>query len=900
MASLARSSLRIIAASGVIVAAMLPAIGSAAPTPAAVTDPASVVNPFIGTSNSADDFPGADAPFGAVQWSPDTPSRPDGGGYEYNDSSITGFSLTHLSGPGCGADGDVPILPTTGGINTGATDGFSHSNESANAGYYAVTTSNGIKSELTATERSGMARFTFPSTTQANLIFKLNGSQNGDSATSWNIVSNTEVSGSVTSGNFCGAGNSYTMYFDVIFDQPFSANGTAVAQAAPAPHNETTVHGQTAHPQLTPKAAAAGPNSGYVTFNTTSNQVVQAKVGISYVSTANAVANRTAENPNWNFSATQTATHNAWNSTLGRIQVSGGTTTQQQIFYTALYHSLLHPNVFSDTNGQYMGFDNKVHTVDSGHSALYANFSGWDIYRSQAQLTALVAPSVASDIAQSMTDDYAQSGMLPKWAQNNGESYVMVGDPADEIIADYYAFGAHNFSTSTALTDMVKEAVATSNIRPGLNYLNSPGYLASDGAYQCCNFYGPVSTQLEYDSADFAISALAGSLGDTTDQTTFRNRAQDWQYTFNSGSGFMQPRNADGAWAGGFDPTSGTNFVEGTSWQYTGMVPFNVAGLASAKGGNGNMISYLNSVLAGFHGSGGSQSDLGNEPSLYLPWEYDYVGQPYQTQKIVRQVQDQIWTDAPGGLAGNDDLGEMSSWYVFSALGMYPETPGTADLAQGSPMFTQAVVTLPSGNTLTVNAPQAADNAPYVQSETWNGGAWNNASVPSGALTSGGTLTINEGTSANTSWASGTSSAPPSYGGSGHPYKTGAITNKALGFCLDTDHSGTGNGTKVQVWGCDNTGAQEWAVVSDGTLQALGGCLDVSNSGTANGTLVQHWTCNDTGAQQWQVQSNGSLLNPQSGKCLDDPSGSTTNGTQLQLYTCNASNAQIWVLPTSN
>ncbi len=899
-----RSSLRIIAASGIVVAAMLPLTGSVAgaATPAAlVSDPASIVNPFIGTTNSADDFPGADAPFGMVQWSPDTPSRPDGGGYEYNDSSITGFSLTHLSGPGCGADGDVPILPTVGSINTSATDAFSHSNESANAGYYSVSLNNGVKTELTATTRSGMARFTFPSTTQANLIFKLNGSQNGDSATSWNVVSNTEVSGSVTSGNFCGAGNSYTVYFDIVFDQPFTTNGTAVAQAPAAPRNETTVHGTVAHAAAAkPNAAATSPNSGYVTFNTTSNPVVQAKVGISYVSTANAAANRTAENPNWNFSTTQAATHSAWNSMLGKIQVGGGTAAQQQTFYTALYHSLLHPNVFSDTNGQYIGFDNQVHTVDSGHSAVYANFSGWDIYRSQAQLSALVAPAQASDIAQSMIDDYSQSGMLPKWAQNNGESYVMVGDPSDEIIADYYAFGAKNFSTSTALTDMVHEAVATSNIRPGLNYLNSPGYLAADGTYECCNFYGPVSTQLEYDSADFAISALAGSLGDTADQTTFRNRAQDWQNTFDSASGFMQPKNADGSWAGSFDPTSQTDFVEGTSWQYTGMVPFNIAGLTAAKGGNSGMLSYLNSVLAGFHGSGGSQADLGNEPSLYLPWEYDYVGEPYQTQKIVRAVQDQIWTDAPGGLAGNDDLGEMSSWYVFSALGMYPETPGTADLAQGSPMFTQAVVTLPSGNTLTINAPQAADNAPYVQSETWNGSAWNNAYVPTAALTSGGTLNVTEGTSANTSWATASSAAPPSYAGSGKPYKTGPITNTGLGFCVDTSGSGTSNGTKVQVWGCDQTGAQQWALVSDGTLQALGGCLDVSDSGTANGTLVQHWNCNNSGAQQWQVQSNGELLNPESGKCLDDPNSSTTNGTQLQIYTCNATNAQIWTLPTSN
>ena len=313
--------------------------------------------------------------------------------------------------------------PRPAAINTGATDAFSHSNESANAGYYAVTTSNGIKTELTATTRSGMARFTFPSSTQSNLIFKLNGSQNGDSATSWNVVSNTEVSGSVTSGNFCGAGNSYTMYFDVTFDQPFTTNGTAAAKAPAAPRNETTVHGAQAHrSQLTPQAAAAGPNSGYVTFNTTSNKVVQAKVGISYVSTANAVANRTAENPNWNFSATQTATHNAWNAMLGKI---AGRRRHHRPAADLLHRPLplaaAPERLLSDTNGQYMGFDNKVHTVDSGHSALYANYSGWDIYRSQAQLTALVAPSQASDIAQSMVDDYAQSGMFPKWAQNNGE-----------------------------------------------------------------------------------------------------------------------------------------------------------------------------------------------------------------------------------------------------------------------------------------------------------------------------------------------------------------------------------------------------------------------------------------------------------------------------------------------
>jgi predicted alpha-1,2-mannosidase len=881
-------------AGALVAATVLPvtAVNASAAT-ALVSDPASVVNPFIGTSNSADDFPGADMPFGMVQWSPDTPSRPLGGGYEFNDSAITGFSLTHLSGPGCGADGDVPILPTVGTVSTSATDAFSHANESANAGMYSVTLNNGVKTELTAALRSGMARFTFPSTTQANLVFKLNGSQNGDSATSWNVVSSTEVSGSVTSGHFCGAGFTYTMFFDIVFDQPFATNGTAATPATPArTASPNKLHG------LAPAAPfavtpAAGPANGFVTFNTTANHVVQAKVGVSYVSVANAVANRNTDNPGaFNFTTTQQAAHSAWNSVLGRIQIAGGTSAQQQVFYTALYHSLLHPNVFSDSNGQYIGFDNQVHTVGAGHAAQYANFSGWDIYRSQAQLSALVAPNQTSDIAQSMLNDAAQGGTLPKWSQNNGETFVMVGDPADAIIASYFAFGARNFDTTTARNVMLREAQATNNIRPGLNYLNSPGYVAVDGTFGCCNFYGPVSTQLEYNTADFALSAFAGATGDTADQSLYLARAQGWRNTFNTASGFMQPKQANGSWLGGFNASSGTDFVEGTSWQYTGMVPFNIAGLVAAKGGNVAMINYLNSALAGFHGAGGSQADLGNEPSLYLPWEYDYVGQPYRTQQIVRQVQDQIWSDAPGGLAGNDDLGEMSSWYVFSALGMYPETPGTADLALGSPLFTQTVITLPSGNTLTINAPTAADNAPYIQSATWNGAAWNNAFVPTSAITSGGTLAFTLGTTANTSWATAASSAPPSYN-SGPLPKVGPVTSALAGKCVDISGSGTANGTHAQLWTCNSTGAQRWAVVGDGTLQAQGGCLDVSNSGTTAGTKVQLWGCNGTGAQQWRIQGSA-LVNPQSNMCLDDPNGTTTDGTQLQIWTCNSSNAQTW------
>ena len=1031
------------------------AFAASTAAPALVSDPAALVNPFIGTLNGANDFPGADSPFGMIQWSPDTTSRPEGGGYSYNDTAITGFSLTHLSGPGCTGEGDVPILPTTGAVNTSATDGFSHSNESAGPGYYAVTTSNGVKTELTTTVRSGMARFTFPATTQANLIFKLSGSANGDTNTAFNAVSGSEVSGQITSGHFCGASSTYTLYFDVLFDQSFSSSG-----------------------------------SGFVTFNTTGNQVVQAKVGISFVSVANARANIAAENPNFNFSATQNAAHSAWSSLLGRIAVAGGTSAQQTVFYTALYHALLHPNVISDSNGQYVGVNGAVHSVGSGHSAEYSNFSGWDIYRSQAQLSALVDPSVASDIAQSMVDDYAAGGMFPKWMNNNGETYVMVGDPAAPIIADYYAFGARGFDTSSALHDLVTEANSTDNIRPGLNYQATLGYEPSNGTNGCCNFYGPASTSLEYDSADFALSALAGSLGDGADQTALANRAQNWRDLYDPGSGFIQPRDANGQFTSGFSATSGNDFVEGDSWEYTPMVPFNLAGLIAAKGGAAAMNSFLNTDLSSLTGANG-YTDLGNEPSINIPWEYDYTGQPYNTQKVVRQVEDQIWTNAPGGLAGNDDLGTMSAWYVWAAIGMYPETPGTADLALGSPEFTQVVIALPSGNTLTINAPAAADNAPYVQSATWNGAAWNNAYLPTSAITSGGTFAYTLGTSANTGWASGAGAAPPSYGGSGAQYTdvgvsndsattgadfdgsgysysatalsgagvspgstitaggstftwpnvapaalysakpdnyqavgqtvptsgstsiaflgsatngpssgtavvnytdgttqsvtlsfsdwtlngggasvqsgntiaattsyrnsqsgtadqvktylfasapvnlasgktvasvtlpasanqgalhvfsiafggSGGVTNPPAGpivsgvsssLCADDSNSSTTNGSHIQIWTCNGTGAQNWTVAADGTLRVLTGCMDVTGAATTAGTKIEFYQCNGSVAQQWQERSDGSIYNPNSGMCLDDPGSSTTTGTQLQIWTCNGTNAQKWTVP---
>jgi predicted alpha-1,2-mannosidase len=773
-----------------------------------VTSPASLVNPFIGTSGAVDTFPGPDMPFGMIQWSPDTsPDRPDGGGYEYSDSQLMGYSLTHISGPGCSAYGDVPILPTVGAIGSSpssTTDSFSHASETAQAGYYADTLGNGVTVKLTDTTRAGIGSFNFPASTQANLLLKLSGSADQVDGTSAQIVGNDEVTGSVSAGHFCGQTsppeNDYTLHFDIVFSQPFTASGTwggsgssssvtkgtkqvtqnnvthkaAATPKATAPSTKVfagktpdlkprtqpqpTVHGAKA---AAPQTTVTNPDGVYLTFDTTKKQTVTAKVGISFTSDANAAANLSAEIPAWNFSAVQKANVAAWNALLGKIQIGGGDASQQTEFYTALYHALLHPNVFSDDNGQYMGFDGKVHTVARGHQA-YANWSGWDIYRDQVQLAAMIAPQQESDIVTSMLADYSQTGMLPKWNLGGGESYVMVGDPADSIIADAYAFGARDFNVSQALSDMESEATTTNNIRPGNATLLAKGYLPYDGTYGCCNFYGPVSTQLEYDTADYAIASLAKETGDTTDYTKFATLAQSWQNTFNVGSGYMQAKLSSGQWLPGFTPGTSAGFVEGSSAQYTPMVPFNIQALINARGGDAAWVSYLNSLTSNLTSPSSTNADLSNEPSLEIPYEYDYAGAPYLTQQTVRNVEDELYFDAPVGQDGNDDLGAMSSAYVWDELGFYPETPGTPILALGSPVFPTAVIHEGSGNTLTIDAPNAQDAAPYIQAMTVNGQAWNKAYLDYSTLSAGGTLNYTLSTTADKSWASSASDAPPS------------------------------------------------------------------------------------------------------------------------------------------
>jgi predicted alpha-1,2-mannosidase len=766
--------------------------------PALVADPASLVNPLIGTSGEVDTFPGPDMPFGMMQWGPDTtPDRALGGGYEYDDSAISGFSLTHLSGPGCSASGDVPILPVTGAL-TGDLGGtsvkFSHSDEQTGIGYYGVKDSDGVTTELTTTTRAGLGRFTFPGGTDSSLLLKLSGGATQVDGTRAQVVGDHEVVGAVQSGHFCGADNTYTLHFDIRFDQPFTSSGTWVGstidqnatklrQGRPALplSSGTTKTRRESHftvpaspsPRLhtdkgavkrdAAKAPVTGANGMYLTFDTSSHRTVTAAVGISYTSDANAKLNLAKEVRGYDFDAMRQANHDAWNAVLGRVRVGGGTHDQQVQFYTALYHALLHPNVFSDENGQYMGMDDQIHTLAKGQQAQYANYSGWDTYRSQTQLMAVVEPKVTSDVVTSMLDGYDQTGLMPKWAQNNGESYVMVGDPADGIIAGAYAFGARGFDTAHALDAMVHEATRPNNDRPGEAVRDSLGYLPIDGRnWGCCNFYGPVSTQLEYDSADYAIASFARALGDQGDYTRFATRAQDWENVFNPVTGYLQAKQANGAWAAGFTPGTSNGFVEGTSAQYTPMVPFNLKGLIAARGGTAAYSSYLDGLLSNITDPTSVNANLSNEPSLEIPWEYDYLGQPWKTQEAVRQAQTNLYFNAPVGSFGNDDLGAMSSWYVWSELGMYPETPGTGTLALGSPGFPRALITLGDGRTVRIDAPQAAADAPYVQSLTVDGASYDDSWLTFADLAKGASLRYTLGTEPNTGWASSASSVPPS------------------------------------------------------------------------------------------------------------------------------------------
>jgi predicted alpha-1,2-mannosidase len=777
-----------------------PPVPAAASTAArsAPADPAALVHPLDGTGTgpvspgTVGEFPGADLPFGTIQWSPDT--APDavqsGGGYAYGDDRINGFSLTHLSGTGCPSYQDVPILPTVGAIPAApatTTATFSHGDEQASPGRYRVdlgTSPARVAVTLAVTERSGIASLGFPAATDANVLFKVADSANAASASSVRVVGHDEVEGQVTSGGFCGTGTDYTLHFVAQFDRPFASGGTWDAAGT------------------TPNSTACATTScgAYVTFDTMSAHTVLMKVGISFVSLADAAQNLRTEDPGWSVDHVAAAAQADWSAILSRVAVSGGTPADEHTFYTALYHSLLFPNVVSDDNGRYAGSDGRVHTA-FGHDE-YANFSEWDIYRSEVQLESLLDPRAVGGMVQSLVDDATQGGWLPKWAVVGGDEAQMNGDSADPIIADAYAMGVRNFDVKAALRAMVKGATQNET-NHGLQierqylgqYLSQHYVNAGSLDLTSIDYSIGGSVTLEYALDDFAIARIASAAHDPALASTMSTRAANWEYLFDPATDYVGARGPDGSFPTGpafqasqLEPGGQTGFEEGNAVQYTWAVPEDPAAEASLMGGNAAAAAKLETFFTQLNATRDAPFDWsGNEPGEWAPWLFDYFGAPDQAQRVVRAIADAEYADAAVDEPGNDDLGAISSWYVWAALGLFPVTPGASDLALASPLFPTASIQLPDGRRLVLHAPGAAASRPYVHALTVSGvtrpaaeadacGAsarsarttssteWDMPWLPGSALQSGGTLDFTLSARPDPAWASSPASAPPSFG----------------------------------------------------------------------------------------------------------------------------------------
>ncbi|RJQ67000.1 glycoside hydrolase family 92 protein [Pseudonocardiaceae bacterium YIM PH 21723] len=745
-------------------------------------DLASAVNPFVGTKPGGEDhgtgggagntFPGAVVPFGMMQWSPDTVKHQDGG-YFYDDNRIKGFSLTHLSGAGCSTYQDIPFMPVTSEVTTSpATDParyvstFSHQNEAASPGRYQVKLDSGAGVDLAATQRSGIGRLTFPAGSPATLLANVTGSVSGaDDAQV--TIGDKRISGWVASGHFCGQKNTYRLYFNAEFDQPFAGKGTwrngtvtpdkLSEQGGSLPAPELRRMGELER-QSTDDTTVTGPGTGaYVTF--APGSTVNTRIGISFVSVDNAEENAQTEQGGKSLEDIAAAGRAAWNQRLGAIQVGGGSPEHRSTFYTALYHSLLQPNVFSDVDGRYPGFDGKIHETDPEHP-IYTNVSGWDVYRSEIALQALLAPKETSDIITSLYTFAEQGGAWDRWTVANDFTGVMVGDPYHAMVASAYAMGATDFDAKKALLLMLRGATQPTQgyeERPGLVDYMKLGYVP----YSANSVWGPPSSTLEYTSADFAIADLARRLGDSASYKEFSKRSQYWQNLYNPGSGYLQTRNADGSFTEPFNPASPSNYVEGNAAQYVWMVPHNVKGLVTALGGNEPVNKRLDEFFSKFNaGPKEPYCFLGNEPVMHTPWLYNWTGAPAKTQATVRRAMTELFNAKPEGLVGNDDLGQMSSWYVWAALGMYPVVPGRAELALNGPLFPEVTINRPGKAPIVVKG--GSDTNRYVSGLKVNGTSSAKAWLPENFVHDGGTLEYTM-TDAPTQWGAAAGDEPPSF-----------------------------------------------------------------------------------------------------------------------------------------
>ncbi len=683
------------------------------------------VNPFIGTGGHGHTFPGATVPFGMVQLSPDTRiDNWDGSsGYHYSDNEIYGFSHTHLSGTGIPDYCDILLMPTLDDVNfDNFKSTFSHDNENATAGYYSVKLDNGISAELTATKRVGFHRYTFPQSVKANIVLDLKW-RDRVLDSELKIVGKTRIEGYRRSESWA---KDQIVYFVAEFSKPF-ANAKEAIESISGPKGTET-------------------RKAVFRFKTKTGEQILVKVGISPVSIEGARKNLQAEIPGWNFDKVRQDAKSAWNKELVQIEVSGGSDAQLTTFYTALYHTKIQPNIFQDIDGNYRGLDKKIHNIADGinpKSNNYTVFSLWDTFRAAHPLYTITDQKRTADFINTFIKQYEQGGRLPVWELAGNETDTMIGYHAVSVIADAMEKGIKGFDYEKAY-EASKHSAELDHF--GLSAYKRRGYISMEDEQES------VSKTLEYSYNDYCISVMASIL--------YTQRAEKYNYSaeeankdpilqryekegdiysaragyyenlFDTETGFIRPKK-NGGFVTPFAPNEVTfNYTEGNAWVYSFFVPHDLLNLIKLNGGKEKFAAKLDELFTTTDKlTGREQPDItgligqyahGNEPSHHIAYLYNYVGQPWKTQKYVRQILDEFYKPTPDGLIGNEDCGQMSAWYILSASGFYPVTPGQGIYVFGSPLFPEVKYHLENGKTFIIRANNVSSTNKYIRSAKLN------------------------------------------------------------------------------------------------------------------------------------------------------------------------------------
>ena len=737
---------------------------SGGPSRAAAPSPTASVNPFVGTAGHGHTYPGATVPFGLVQLSPDTRTEGWDGcsGYHYDDTTIQGFSHTHLTGTGAADLGDVLLMPTVGAVHldvgtpgNGYSSRFSHARETAHPGYYSVFLEDPkVTAELTATARVGFHRYTFPASDSAHVVLDLvHGIGCSVYEAGLTVESGDTISGYRKTHGWAG---DRSVYFVLKFSRPFDSMGIEQDGVRLAPET---------------RESKGAKLKAFVNYKTASGEAILVKAGISGTGIDGARKNLAAEIPGWDFESVRRQATAQWDKALGKIQIETPDPHLRTTFYSNLYLSSLAPTLFSDADGTYRGMDRKNHA--GGGFQNYTEMSLWDTFRSENPLLTLVQPGRVNDIVHTMTAEYSELGrhMLPVWPLWGNETYCMIGYHSIPVITDAYFKGFRGFDAEAVYQDMRDTAMQN---RSGLDDYKALGYVASRPGR------GATSWTLEYAYDDWCLARMAVALGHKDDAKLFYGRASNYRNLFDGTTGFMRGRKADGSWRTPFAANGLVNdeYTEADAWQYAFSVQQDVPGLIHLYGGDAGFLQKFDAMLSAdssFHpylpditGMIGQYAQ-GDEQCHHVAYLPSYAGAAWKTQALVRQVMKTFYDDTPAGQCGNDDCGQMSAWYVFSALGFFPANPASGDYVLGSPLVSRAVLHLDpayypgaKGHTFTVIAQNNSARNLYIQSAMLDGKALTRSWFTHSELAAGGELRLMMGPKPNPAWGASLADRPRS------------------------------------------------------------------------------------------------------------------------------------------